>query len=418
MIAEIIAIGSEIVSGAKLDTNSQWLSQRLGELGVDVRYHTSLADDLAANTAAVKLATERADLVILSGGLGPTLDDLTRQAMADAAGVPLALDLPSLEHVESMFRRRSRSMPERNRIQAMFPQGSQPLTNSIGTAPGIWQELPRPNRTPCLLAALPGVPSELKRMFFDQVAPRIPATGVVIRHARIHCFGCGESQADELLGDLTARGCDPEIGITAHDATITLRIQAVATDEAICFAKIARASEQIRTRLGAFVFGTEDDELEDVVLAALHQRGETLSVIDCGTRGWLSQVLAESRNSGDGAFKGCLTTCTQADAARAAGLNWQSDSAPFGLEMLGEVCRVRFQSTYAIVVDAVPNLATDELAASTQSTEIALIGPSLARRVSVSLGGDPAILSARLGKAALDLLRRLLTEPADKTDLA
>ncbi|HVJ67918.1 MAG TPA: molybdopterin-binding protein, partial [Caulifigura sp.] len=223
MLAEIVAIGTEITSGAKLDTNSQWLSQQLSDLGIPTGYHTSIADDLEANVACLRIAVDRADVVIVSGGLGPTLDDLTRSALAALINRPLVLDQSALAAIEDMFRKRGRQMPDRNRVQAQFPEGSTVLANPIGTAPGIGLEIPRAGKSPCLVAALPGVPSELKRMFAEQVIPRLPSSDEVIRRYRIHCYGCGESQADELLGDLTARGRDPEIGITAHEATITLR---------------------------------------------------------------------------------------------------------------------------------------------------------------------------------------------------
>ncbi len=169
MLAEIVAIGSEITSGAKLDTNSQWLSQQLSDLGISTGYHTAIADDFDANVACLRIAIDRADVVLVSGGLGPTLDDLTRSALAAVIERPLVLHEPSLITIEEMFRKRGRVMPERNRVQAEFPQGSEPLMNPIGTAPGIWLEVPRVGRNPCRIAALPGVPSELKRMFHDQV---------------------------------------------------------------------------------------------------------------------------------------------------------------------------------------------------------------------------------------------------------
>lgn len=405
MIAEILAVGAEIVSGAKLDTNSQWLSQRLGELGIATRYHTSIADDLAANVRTLQIAANRADVIIVSGGLGPTLDDLTRHAIAEVAGVPLALHEPSLVRIQEMFRTRGRVMPDRNRIQAEFPAGAQVLENPIGTAPGIWLELPRANREPCRIAALPGVPSELKRMFVDQVVPRLPATGVVIRHHVINCYGCGESQADELLGDLTARGRDPEIGITAHEATISLRIQAIATSEELCRNKIETAAEQVRERLGRFVFGVEDEELQDVVMAALTRRHETLSTIDCGSRGWLANKLMSVSPETAASLKGCLTFVNAKDSVK-----WLAKDAAAALnspdvELLATACRNQFATTWAIAIGELPDVHGDELALGSWRSEIALAGPPGVKKVSIALGGNPAILSARLGKTAMDLLR-------------
>src|SRR5579859_5863293 len=137
MKCEILSIGSELTSGQNLDTNSQWLSQRLAEIGIAVGWHTTVADDLDANVEAFRVAAGRARLVLVSGGLGPTQDDLTREALARAAGVELVLDPESFERIQEMFRRRGRQMPERNRVQALFPQGAEPIPNDHGTAPGV-----------------------------------------------------------------------------------------------------------------------------------------------------------------------------------------------------------------------------------------------------------------------------------------
>ena len=136
MQAEIISIGTELTSGEKLDTNSQWLSVELSQLGIPVRFHTTMADEKAAMLEVCRTAVQRSDFVFVTGGLGPTLDDLTRELIAEVVGVELVLDEPSLAYIRELFAKRSREFPDRNRIQAMFPAGSEPLFNPIGTAPG------------------------------------------------------------------------------------------------------------------------------------------------------------------------------------------------------------------------------------------------------------------------------------------
>lgn len=388
MHAEIIAVGTELTSGAKLDTNSQWLSLQLADLGIPVQYHTTVADDLQRNIDVIRVACDRADLVLMTGGLGPTLDDLTREALAAVAGVELLLHSPSLEHIERFFRGRGREMPARNRVQALFPQGAEPLDNPVGTAPGIWMELPRSGRPHCLLAALPGVPSEMYKMYFEQVRPRLPGGRQVMRRARINCFGIGESATEELLGDLTARGHDPEIGITAHDATITLRINASGRSEAECQAKIEAASAEIRARLGNYVYGIEDEQLEHVVIRELIRQGKSFSSLEAGSRGLLAHWIS-SVDDAAACYRGGRVIPVMAHETAATAAQTLTDTKADFVVFVGEESH-----------------SADSSGRLTSNMEVGWVAAD-GRQVLQSLpwSGNPAIARSRAAKTALDLLR-------------
>ncbi len=388
MHAEIIAIGTELTTGAKLDTNSQWLSVELASVGLPVLAHTTIADDLPAMIELLRMAVRRSDVVLITGGLGPTLDDLTREAIAQSAGVELVLHEPSLRHIRDMFAKRKREMPERNVIQAQFPFGSEPINNPHGTAPGIWLELPRDGGGRCLIAAMPGVPSEMKPMFRDQVLPRLPRSDRVIRRARINCFGVGESACEQQLGDVTARGRDPEVGITVHEGTITLRIEAHGASEAECDAKIAATKQLIHERLGELVFGEEDEQLEDIVARELIRRGQTVAIADETTGGILSSWLI-AVPQGEQHFVGGLIgrTGQSGDAAQLAAAVRSQFGADFGIAITGSL------SVTAPNTGEIPKLDIG-LASAT--------GAESHEHVPVA---DISFARSRVAKTALDLLR-------------
>ncbi len=415
MHAEIISFGTEITSGAKLDTNSQWLSLELAEIGIPTVAHTSVADDLDAMIGAIRTAAERSDIVLLTGGLGPTLDDLTRDALASFLGKPLVLHEPSLEHVKQMFSRRNRPMPDRNVVQAMFPEGSEPLSNPRGTAPGIWVVVPRPNRlSPCRIAALPGVPSEMKVMFRQQVLSRLDGGDRVIRRARINCFGVGESQAEQILGDLTARGRDPDVGITVHEATITLRVTAQGTSIDDCRAKIDKTRAMIVNRMGTLVFGEEDEELEHAVIRLLHQRRASLSTAESGTGGLLAHRL-----TGVTGFETCymggvvVSTNVAKRELVLVDADLLTSAGPISAEVaqaMAQGCRTRFGTDFAIAVTEWPAFDPDDPLAPVPASYVAVAGPNFDRVEQVQHFGDPAIAKSRTAKVAMNLLRLSLIE--------
>ena len=409
MHAEILAVGTELTSGAKLDTNSQWLSLELAELGIPVQAHLTIDDTLDDMVDAIRLAASRSEVLLITGGLGPTLDDLARDALARVLGVELVLHEPSLEHVKSMFARRHRPMPERNAVQAMFPVGSEPLTNSRGTAPGIfcvWRD-PLTNHV-CKIAALPGVPSEMKLMYREQVVPRLNRSGQVIVRRRIHSFGMGESQVEELLGDLTARGRDPDVGITAHEGTITLRIMARGTTKDVCERKIETTREEILRCLGTAVFGEEDDELEHAVLRLLRERGKSLATVESGTGGLLAYRITSVPDY-EINYAGGIVIPSSGFRSDLTGIDPQQlraePNTPDAAIEMAAGCRQRFGADFAISITDWPKYESENPNAPVPIGYVAIAGDGMQQTATIRHFGDPAIAKSRTVKAALNLLR-------------
>jgi len=405
MNAEIIAIGSELTSGAKLDTNSQWLSVELSEIGIVVKYHSTMADDRDAMLEVFRTAANRSDLVLVTGGLGPTRDDLTRELLAELTGTELVLDEASLTFIRDLFEKRGRVMPERNDIQAKFPAGSTPLHNPIGTAPGIWCEVSREGESPSCFAAMPGVPSEMKRMFFEQVRPRLPGGAQVIRRLNIHSFGQGESAVEEMLGDLTDRGRNPEVGITASKATITLRIAAHAESVEACDAMLAETRQQIYNTLGDLIFGEQSDTLEGAVLAQLADRGATVAIADAGTLGLICQMAAATPHSA-ASFAGATVvgSAIRQQAATEAQTDLISEQAA---RQMAIECRESFGSDYALAISPYSEPDGDD---GLRTCYLALAGPDICTAHEHQILNDMSIAGPRAAKTAFNMLRRHLLQ--------
>jgi nicotinamide-nucleotide amidase len=401
MRAEVIAIGDELTTGQRLDTNSQWLSSELGLLGIPVHFHTTVCDTVEDGIEAFRVAVDRADIVVATGGLGPTADDLTRDVIAAVAGVELDLSPTALAAVESRFARRGVTMPESNRRQAVFPRGTRIIPNPDGTAPGIDLDIRRADGSTARVIALPGVPAEMRTMWHGTVAgalaAMVPEAGVFV-HRRIKCFGAGESAIEALLPDMIRRGRDPLVGITAHEATITLRIVARGRDAAECLAKIAPTERTIRECLGALVYGEEDDEVEDATLRAVAAAGVSLATLEIGTQGRLASGLAQAaaRRQADpsalagaaGVFLGGVVEAGMPDddVGRLAESVRLARGASLGLA----VGPVRADSEGRSVVD------------------IALAGGGRVERIEHMLGGGSGVAVSRAAKTAVDLVRRRL----------
>lgn len=381
MRAEVIAIGDELTSGERLDTNTQWLSQQLTAIGLEVMFHSTVGDDMAANVQVFRSAIQRADVVVCTGGLGPTADDLTREAVAQSMDVQLSLDQVSLDHIRQLFASRGRKMPERNERQAYLPAGAAAIANPNGTAPGIHMQAPRTAGGVCHLFALPGVPAEMHEMFSASVLPALsdlPGERRVIRHRAIKLFGPGESQLEAMLPDLVRRGREPRVGITASGATLTLRITASGANEAECMAAIVPTADTIYEAAGKYIFGEGDIDLHHAVLELLKRRGETLATHECFTRGLIAKWLADE-DVDDKQFVGGKLSPTVGSITTAA-----------------HAARDTLGATHGLAVG--PALESGVV-------EVAVAAGDNVLSESFKLGGHPAVVGPRIAKAALNLLR-------------
>lgn len=287
---EIVTVGSELLLGAIEDTNSGYIARELAQTGISVRFRTSVGDRQDEIAGVISAAAARCDAVIVTGGLGPTRDDLTREAVASAAGVELEFREDLLEQIEKVFQSAGYEMPDNNRKQAFIPRGSKPVPNPVGTAPGFIAEVgTRP------VICLPGVPRELKYLLEKEILPwlkerfSLGSDGVVSRVLKV--IGIGESKVDSLVGDLIRSEGDLEVGLLASMGEIRVVITARARDRSEALERTAALETEIRSRLGKKVFGQDEDTLEGVIEGLLTDRNLTLSVMETFTGGAASGRL-------------------------------------------------------------------------------------------------------------------------------
>lgn len=297
MNAIVLSIGDELVLGQTVDTNSAWLSRELAQLGLDVIGHATVGDDEQAIAAALTEACRKCDYLLISGGLGPTKDDLTRQALARVLDQPLETNEFWLAEMEKMFQRLGRVMGESNRLQAMIPRGARVLKNLAGTAAGIDADyVPSASSRRCRIFAVPGVPTEMRKMFLLSIAPELASTGGgrVIVSRTLHTFGVGESKIGEMLGELMNRSRNPLVGTTVSGAGVSLRITSRQPIRNEAEAKLAEIVAECRRVLGDLIYGVDDQTLA-MVVAEMLMRGDgyRVSTAESCTGGLLAKMLTD-----------------------------------------------------------------------------------------------------------------------------
>lgn len=291
MRIEVICTGDEVLTGKIVNTNFSYITQKLEDVGLSVAWETTVGDDRESLLLAFQLAGQRADAVIVNGGLGPTVDDLSQEIAARAASVELVLNEAWMEQMESFFRRRNRIMPPNNRKQAMLPDGSEVLDNPIGTACGFSLDIGRAR-----FFFTPGVPRELRRMLEEQIIPRLLARSgmqAAIHLKRFHSYGIGESHADSLLAGI--EDIDPDgavkLGFRAHYPQLETKLTVRGTDMEDIRRRLEPVEKEVRRRYGNFILAEDDQTLERVVLDELISRHASIAIVEMFTGGQIAGRL-------------------------------------------------------------------------------------------------------------------------------
>jgi competence/damage-inducible protein CinA-like protein len=370
--AEIITIGTEILLGEIVDTNTRYIARTLRGMGVDLYRTITIGDNAERIAEAIRHSMQRADIVITTGGLGPTVDDPTREAVALAAGVELEFREDLWEQVVAVISRYGRKPSENQKRQAYIPKGALGIPNPVGTAPCFIVETERN-----AVVSLPGVPNEMEHILHESIIPYLQKRfklDEIIKIRVLHCAGLGEGMIDEKIDDLEKLS-NPTVGLAAHTGVVDIRIAAKAKTEAEADKMIADIEHQIQERLGDVVFGADEDKLEDVVFKTVAKRGWTLIGVESGLDGLLARKIPHTVSLSD------LSPDSLLAALRAARADSNSDAA-LGVAMYLEE----------------------------RAAEMALITPQGEKTHRITYGGPPRSLARWSVNLALDWLRRRAME--------
>jgi nicotinamide-nucleotide amidase len=411
----ILSIGDELVLGQTVDTNSAWISQQLAAVGCGIVAHATVPDDQKLIEDAIRAAAGRCDVLIISGGIGPTEDDLTRQALGAVLGVELEMNPVWLEKLQAFWSRRSAVMPEINKIQAMIPRGAEMIDNSAGTAAGIRAKIGSTE-----VFVMPGVPKEMKIMFTRDVFPfiRERSGGAVILQRTLHTFGIGESAVAEKLGTLMKRDRNPSVGTTVANGIVSLRINARFGSLADAEREMEATTADCQAALGDLIFGRDETTLPHV-LANLLRGGEkrlTVATAESCTGGLLAKMLTDLPGSSAYFTQGWITYSNLAKYER-LGVNediinvYGAVSEPV-VEAMARHARRLAKSTYALSISGVagPDGGSPTKPVGTVCIGLAKPDPddragSLVDKRTFQLFGDRDMIRDRAAKMALTMLR-------------
>ena len=409
--AEILAVGTELLLGSIANTNAQFLSELLASAGIDVLYHTAVGDNPRRLRQAAEIARGRCDLLVFTGGLGPTYDDMTKETVAEAFGLALEYHPEVMEEIQRYFDHVfHRPMPACNRQQAMLPQGCTVLHNPVGTAPG------------CIFTVegvtavlLPGVPHECRYLAEHALLPWLQGcSGGVICSHDLHVFGLTEPRVQELLGDLMDRAENPSLAPYAKPGEVMLRLTAKGKSPQDCQERMAPLFREVRSRLGDCLYGVDVSSLEEVVITRLRQKGLTLSAAESCTGGLIAKRLPDVPGA-SAAFLGGGVSYTNAVKAGVLGVprdlleQYGAVSEPAARAMAEGVRRLT-GSDLAVSVTGLAGPDGDDRGnpVGTVYLGLSLPGETLVRRL--ALGGDRPRIRLLAASTALDMIRRHLCD--------
>ena len=413
LAAEIVTTGTELLLGEIVDTNAAWMAQQLREAGVNLYYKTTVGDNESRLRGVLELALSRSDAIIVSGGLGPTADDITRQAIAAATGRRLVLDERAMEALRARFARFGAEMTENNRQQAFIPEGAILIENPVGTAPGFIVEVEEQTAMPArhmAIIAVPGVPREMMRLMTDTVLPylreRNGRTGVIRRRV-LRTIGIGESKLDSLLGGLMLEP-NPTVGLAAHTAQADIRITARADTVEQAEALVDGMAERVNALVGEHVYSTEPGEaIEAVVAAMLKRAGAAVALFESNT----GDVIATRLRDAAGDFAAVPAwTVNSPDLPGEMARVVQGAGAPDeeSAVQLARMVRDLGRTDFGLAVLGTSGSDDGVYGRADGLTWIALAFADGVRTTRIPYGGSDDHTAARLGNQALNLLWRHL----------
>ncbi len=355
MLAEIITIGDEILIGQIIDTNSAWMAQELNAIGIRVKQISSVSDDREHILKALAEAQQRADIILITGGLGPTKDDITKKTLADHFGVGLVENADALDNVKRIFAKYDRPLLEVNIQQAWVPANCEVILNHNGTAPGMWFA-----QEGKVIVSMPGVPHEMMYMMEDQVIPKLKEAYALphIIHQTLLTVGEGESFLAERIADIeSALPAHIKLAYLPKLGQVRLRLSGYGNDEQILQQEIAAITDQLKERIGNVIVATQDIPLEKAIMNKLEERGETLSTAESCTGGYIGHLFTQHAGSSKTYFGGAISYSYELKESILGVKNetlWQNGavSEPTATEMVEGALR-NFGSTYAIAVTGI-----------------------------------------------------------------